>query len=102
MIQKKPFPTSFNAKTLTCKIENFHILLIFLLVTMLLRLVVNIYCCLKKQISKQKHLLPYYETSKKLKEIEINNIILKCVVNKLKEIVIKNPTYYFCSDMINT
>ena len=68
-------PIIFNEEKLSCKIENFYILLTFVLIAMSLLIIVNIYCYFMKHRSKQKYLLPYHDTSKKLKEIDINNII---------------------------
>ena len=62
-------------KIITCKIDHFCILLIFLLINRLLLIIVIIYCCLIKHQSKEKHLLPYPDTINKAKEIEINNIM---------------------------
>ena len=48
---------------------NIHILLAFLLITILLLIVFNIYCYLVKYQAKQKHLLPYHVTNNTLKEV---------------------------------
>ena len=48
---------------------NIHILLAFLLITILLLIVFNIYCYLVKYQAKQKHLLPYHVTNNKLKKV---------------------------------
>ena len=61
--------TNFNKKKATSKTKNFHILLAFLLITIVLLIVVSIYCILIKYQAKQKHLLPFQFTSNKLKEI---------------------------------
>ena len=38
----KTIPTNFNEKRVTCKIENFYILLTFLLITISLMIIVSI------------------------------------------------------------
>ena len=55
---------------------NFYILLTFLLITIALFIAISVYCCFIKYRVKQKHLLPYDDTSK-LKEIDIKNILEK-------------------------
>ena len=40
--------TNFNEKKATCKMQNFYILLVFLIITIALLIVVNIYCYLIK------------------------------------------------------
>ena len=67
--ETKPIPTNFNEKKATCKIQNFYILLSFLLITITLMIAVNIYCYLIKYLAKQKHLLPFHVTNNELKEI---------------------------------
>ena len=64
--------TNFNEKNITCKTQNFYILLAFLLITIELLIAISIYCYLIKHRAKQKHLLPFHDT--KLKEIYIDNI----------------------------
>ena len=39
----KAVPTNVNGKNLTCKIQNFYILLVFLLITIALLIAVSIY-----------------------------------------------------------
>ena len=56
---------------------NFYDLLPFLLITIALLIAVSFYCYLIKCRAKQNHLLPYYDTSNKLKEIDMNNIMKK-------------------------
>ena len=41
-------PTNFNEKKVTCKTQNFYILLVFLLITIALLIAVSIYCYLIK------------------------------------------------------
>ena len=60
---------NFNEKNITCKIQNFYILLAFLLITIALLIAVSIYCYLIKYRAKQKHLLPFHFTNNILKEI---------------------------------
>ena len=52
-----------------CKIQNFNILLAFLLITVELLIAVSIYCYLIKHGVKQKHLLPFCNKNNELKEI---------------------------------
>ena len=51
----KTIPTNFNEKNITCKTQNFYILLAFLLITITLLIAVSIYCYLIKYQAKQKH-----------------------------------------------
>ena len=55
--------------------RNFYIFPIFLLITVGLLIAVNIYHFRIKYWSQQKQLLPCHDTSDKLKEININDII---------------------------
>ena len=48
----------------------------------------------------KKHILTYYHSKKKLKEIDINNTKMNSD-NKFKESVITNRTCYYFDDMIN-
>ena len=45
--------TSFNEKKATCKMENFYILLAFLLITIVLLITLSIYCYLIRYQTKQ-------------------------------------------------
>ena len=45
-VETKTIPTNFNGKKATCKTQNLHILLAFLLITIALLIVASIYCCL--------------------------------------------------------
>ena len=63
------FSTNFNEKKATCKTKNFYILLAFLLITIALLIVFSIYCYLIKHQTKQKHLLTFYNTNNKLKQV---------------------------------
>ena len=74
IIEEKNIPTNFNEKNITCKIQNFYILLAFLLITIALLIVVSIYCYLIKYQAKEKHLLPFHNTNNKLKHAYIDNI----------------------------
>ena len=47
--------------------QNFFVLLAFLLITLALLIAVKIYCYLIKYREKQKHLLPFHFTNNKLK-----------------------------------
>ena len=42
----KTIPTNFNEKKVTCKTQNFYILLPFLLITIALLIAISIYCYL--------------------------------------------------------
>ena len=59
--------TDFNGKKATCKMQNFLILLEFLLIAIVLLIAASIYCYLIKYRVKQKHLLPFYNTNNELK-----------------------------------
>ena len=63
--ETKTIPTNFNKKKVTCKTQNFYILLAFLLITIALLIAVSIYCYLIKYQAKQKHLLPFHNTKLK-------------------------------------
>ena len=52
--ETKTIPTNFNEKKLTCKTQNFYILLAFLLITIALLIAVSIYCYFDKILSKTK------------------------------------------------
>lgn len=67
----KTVPKNFNKKETTCT-ANFCILLTFLFITILLLIIVNTYCYHIKHKSKQRVLT--YDTSNKLKEIDVNNV----------------------------
>ena len=62
----KTVPTNFNEKNITCKAQNFEILLAFLLITITLLIAVSIYCDLIKYRAKQKH---YYHFTHKIKSL---------------------------------
>ena len=65
--ETKTIQTSFNEKNITCKIQNVHILIDALLITIALLIAVSIYCCLIKCRAKSKHLLPFHDRNNKLK-----------------------------------
>ena len=73
--ETKTTPTSFNEKKETCKMQNFYILLAFLLITIALlklfvfKLLKLFVCYLIKYKAKQKHLLPFHVANNELKEI---------------------------------
>ena len=67
--ETKTISTTFNEKKPICKMQNFYILLAFLLITIALLIAVSIYFYLIKYLLKQKHLLPFLFTNNKLKEI---------------------------------
>ena len=59
--------TNFHEKNITCKTQNFYILLAFFLTAIALLIAVSIYCYLIKCQAKQKHSLPFHDT--KLKQV---------------------------------
>ena len=61
--------TNFNEKKATSNMQNFYILLTFLLNTVALLIPVSIYCYLIKYQAKQKHLLPFHHTNNELREV---------------------------------
>ena len=52
--EAKTISTNFNEKETTCKMQNFYILLAFLLITITLLITVSIYCLFDKISSKTK------------------------------------------------
>ena len=50
---------NFNDKKAVCKIQNFYILIAFLIITIALLIAVSIYCYLINY--QAKHLLPFHE-----------------------------------------
>ena len=80
--------------------QNFYILLAYLLLTIALLIVVTIYYYLIKYRAKQKHLLPFHVTNNKLKKFLYGQCKLK-MINKFKNLGIKNHKYYFFDDIIN-
>ena len=61
--------TNFNKKKSTYKMQNFYILLTFLLITIALSIAVSIYCYLIIYQAKQKHLLPFHSTNNELRKV---------------------------------
>ena len=61
--------TNFNEKKATCKMQNFYILVEFLLLTIALMIAVSIYCYLMKYRAKQKHLSLCHDTNNQLKQV---------------------------------
>ena len=51
--KKKNIPTNFNKKKVTCKTQNFYLLLAFLLITIALLITVSISCYLIKYQAKK-------------------------------------------------
>ena len=100
MKKQKLFQQNSNEKKATYNLQNFYILIIFLLITVVLLITVSIYRYLIKYQANQKHLLPFQFTNSKLKEIIYQNYEPK-MSNKVKDIIIKNRTYYFFDDIIN-
>ena len=62
----------FNQKKVTCKIQNFCILLAFLLITIALLIAVSTYCYLIKYRAKEEYLLRFHDT--KSKQLRIGSI----------------------------
>ena len=60
---------NFNEKNISCKTQNFYILLAILLITITLLIAVSIYCYLIK--SQTKHLLPLHDIRNQNKSILI-------------------------------
>ena len=56
-------------KNITCRTQNFYILLAFLLITIALLIAVSIYCYLIKYRAKEKYLLKFHDTNNELKEV---------------------------------
>ena len=72
-------PTNFSEKNATCKMQNFCILLAFLLITIALLVALSIYCYLGYQNNitskyQEKRLLPFNEINNKSKQVSIDNI----------------------------
>ena len=67
--ETKTISTNFNEKKATCKMQNFYILLAFLLITVALLITVCSYCTLIKYRAKRKHLLPFHNTNNELKQV---------------------------------
>ena len=65
---------------------------------MALLVAASIYCYQIKYRAKQ--LLPFHYTNNELRRVLYNKCIIK-IFNKVKDIDIKNRTYYFFNDMIN-
>ena len=61
--------TNYNEKKATCNMQNFYISLVFSLNTIALLIPVSVYCYLMKYQAKQKYLLPFHNTSYKLKQV---------------------------------
>ena len=83
--EKKTIPRNFNEKNITCKTQNFYILLAFLLITITLLIAVSTYRYLIKYQAKQKH---------KIKTNLYRYYKLK-MSYKVKDINTKRRTYYF-------
>ena len=64
---------NFNERKVTCKMQNFYILLAILLITIALLIIISIYCYLIKYRGKQNHLLSFHFKNSKLKKFYIKN-----------------------------
>ena len=69
-------PTSFNKKKSACKTQNFHILLAFLLIPIVLLIAVSIIFYLTTDQAKQKYFLLFYITNDKSIKIENNDKLI--------------------------
>ena len=102
-VPTKTVPTNFNEKKLTCKTRSFFILKTFLLITITLLIVVNIYSYLiKHQANKN---IYYYVTSQitNSNRFFVNRYIINMKSNhKLSDLNIKNCTYYYFYNIIKT
>ena len=63
---------NFNEKNITCKTQNFYILLAFLLITIVLLIAIIIYCYLMKYQGKNS--LTFHNTNNKLNKFYIDSI----------------------------
>ena len=63
--ETKTIPTNFHEKKAFCKMQNFYILLAFLLITITLLIAVSIYC----YRAKQNHLLPFHDPNNELEQV---------------------------------
>ena len=59
--------------------QNFYILLLFLLFTAALLIAVIIYCYLIKYWAKQKNVIPFHNTNNQLKKVYVDNLNQKQV-----------------------
>ena len=55
-------------KNITCKIQNFYILLSFLSIAITFLIAVSIYCYLTKYRTQKNHLLPFHNTKNELRK----------------------------------
>ena len=53
----KANPTNFNEKKVACKTQNFYILFVFLLISIVISIAVSTYCYFIKQQAKKRPLL---------------------------------------------
>ena len=65
--ETKQISTNFNEEKTTCKLQNFYILVAFIIISIALMIAFSIYCYLIKYQAKQKHLLSFQFTNNKLK-----------------------------------
>ena len=87
--EMKVISKHFNENKATCKTQSFYILLAFLLITIVLLIVVSIYCYLIKY--QRIHWWPFHSRSNKLNKFYIDSV----------DISIKTRTYYLFNDIIN-
>ena len=57
--ETETIPRSVNEESITCKKQNFYVLLVFLLIAIAFLAAASIYCYVIKYLAKQKHLLPF-------------------------------------------
>ena len=67
--ETKTIPTIFNEKKSICKIQKFLYFTCIFLITIALLITVSIYYYLIKNRAKEKHLLPFHDTNKELREV---------------------------------
>lgn len=70
IVTSETVPINLNEKHATYEMKTFYILSAFLLITILLLIIVSVYCFYYQRCT-----LPYYHSNNKLKEIDFNNTI---------------------------
>ena len=72
MFEGRQGKKNFKKKNITCKTQNFHILLAFLLIAIAILIAVSIYCYLIKY--RAKHLVLFCDTNNKLNKFYTDSI----------------------------
>ena len=81
--------------------QNFYILLAFLLITIALLIAISFYCYFIKYRAKKETLLPFCDANIWIKKkFYVKECIIK-MSNKVKDIDIKNRTYYYFNNIRN-